>query len=428
MKTSMIVAALVAVFAACSAVHGAPSPITMPLTKTLAPAGSRFPGGEQVEKYVHKMQSLGVVNEPVYGSIWPVSIFWMYLDIGTPPQKFPVAIDSGSFTLNVPVKGCEGCITKAPNNQYDLSASSTGQDYPCTFFCNTGSCVNGYCSYDNTYETCDPTDPSKPCSISGKQYQDQVSIGGVTAKNVTFGGISSQTSGFYQFETVDGVCGMASPSGSQSVFGSLVAQGQLPKNSWSICLHHGTTSNGTITLGGVDQRLVAGDFMYTQDVGFQFYSMDFSGMTVGGKAVSGLGSTVVIDSGTNDLLISQEGFDSMKQLFQDMCSTTKLTGVCGVTKTLFDGACFEMSLEEIAAFPDFQIQIPGITLDMTPKDYLLLNQPGAPAGSRCLGVGVIGGGLQIIGDTVMQNYVVEFDIENTRIGWAPVNTKTCGSL
>jgi len=60
--------------------------------------------------------------------------------IGTPAQKFPVAIDSGSFTLNIPVKGCQGCITKAPNNQYDSSSSSTSQSFPCTFGCQIGQC------------------------------------------------------------------------------------------------------------------------------------------------------------------------------------------------------------------------------------------------------------------------------------------------
>jgi len=286
---------------------------------------------------------------------------------------------------------------------------------------------NGQCSYENTYETCDPTDPSKPCSISGPFYTDVVSWG-TQPVNVTFGGISDQTPGFYQFETIDGVCGMASPVGSQSVFGTMVREGVLPAKEWSICLHEGSTSNGTITLGGVDERLVAGDFMWTDDTGFQFYSMDFTGMTVGGKQLTGLGSTMVIDSGTNDLLISQEGFNSMQEIFTDLCSTTKLKGVCGVSKTLFDGACFSMTEEEMAMFPNFNLTMPGITLDMSPKDYLLLGQPGVPTGERCLGVGVIGGGLQIIGDSVMQNYVVAFDLENTKIGWAPVNTKTCGSI
>merc|ERR1719238_2182037 len=309
----------------------------------------------------------GPVVNPVGGSIWPVSIFWSFIDIGTPAQKFPVAIDSGSFTLNVPTKGCQGCITKAPNNQYDASASSTSQSYPCSFGgCSVGSCSNGQCSYSNTYETCDPTDPSQPCSISGPFYSDVVSWGEAGPVNVTFGGISDQTAGFYQFATVDGVCGMASPSGSQSVFGQLVAQGAVPSNEWALCLHEGSTSNGTISLGGVDQRLLDGEMKYTPDTGFGFYQMNFDGMTVGGQKLSGLGETIIIDSGTNDLLMSQE---------------------------------------EIAMFPNFTLSVPNIDLHMTPKDYLLLGQPDIPEGEYCLGVGVIGGGMQIIGDTTMQNYV-----------------------
>ena len=85
--------------------------------------------------------------------------------------------------------------------------------------------------------------------------------------------------------------------------------------------------------------------------------MNFEGITINGQSVQGLGSTVVIDSGTNDLLISQSGFDAMEQMFKGMCSTTKLAGICGVDKTLFDGACFHMTEEEIAMFPDFTVSV-----------------------------------------------------------------------
>ena len=74
------------------------------------------------------------------------------------------------------------------------------------------------------------------------------------------------------------------------------------------------------------------------------------------------------------------------------------------------------------------MRLQGINLDMSPRDYLLLGQPGIPEGQRCLGVGVVGGGLQIIGDTLMQNYVVEFDVGQSQIGWAPVNRDACGNL
>ena len=35
------------------------------------------------------------------------------------------------------------------------------------------------------------------------------------------------------------------------------------------------------------------------------------------------------------------------------------------------------------------------------------------------------GGLVIIGDTTMQNYVTMFDRDNALLGFAPVNTNTC---
>jgi hypothetical protein len=50
-------------------------------------------------------------------------------------------------------------------------------------------------------------------------------------------------------------------------------------------------------------------------------------------------------------------------------------------------------------------------------------------GVYCLGIRNTGsGGMLIIGDTTMEDYLVVFDREQNRIGWAPVNTKTCGSL
>lgn len=36
-------------------------------------------------------------------------------------------------------------------------------------------------------------------------------------------------------------------------------------------------------------------------------------------------------------------------------------------------------------------------------------------------------GLQIVGDTLMENYYVVFDQKNTRIGWAPVSDQ-CGQV
>jgi len=47
------------------------------------------------------------------------------VQVGTPPQDYPVAIDSGSGDLDIGGKGCKGCVTTPPNNPYDASSSKT---------------------------------------------------------------------------------------------------------------------------------------------------------------------------------------------------------------------------------------------------------------------------------------------------------------
>ena len=94
---------------------------------------------------------------PTGGAIWPTAIYWALVQIGTPPQDFPAAIDSGSGDLDVAGMGCDGCVTAPPNNQYNPDLSSTSATaLPRTF--------------SNTYETCDLTDPTASCTITGNRY------------------------------------------------------------------------------------------------------------------------------------------------------------------------------------------------------------------------------------------------------------------
>ena len=60
---------------------------------------------------------------------------------------------------------------------------------------------------------------------------------------------------------------------SKNVFASLVAAGKCD-NVWSICMHEGKTSNGTLTVGGVDTRFVAEGKQV--DLIFLFYSHFFA--------------------------------------------------------------------------------------------------------------------------------------------------------
>lgn len=351
---------------------------------------------------------------PADGSVWPTAIYWATVQVGTPPQNFPAAIDSGSGDLDISGKGCDGCVTSWPNNQYDASASSTSKG------------VFPY-SFSNTYQTCDLSDPTAPCTISGKLYSDKVHLAGLGPVDVTVGSIEKQTSNFDQFKQIDGVIGFTMGSG-KNVFAQLVKAG-LCENIWAMCMYQGQTHNGTLTIGGVDTRLSDGPVNYVPDVGLGFHSVKVESLLLNGHSPSpttiGVGKSAILDTGTNVLLLPSS---VMSDLQESMCLDSKLKSC----NDLWTKKCVTLTADEIAAYPPLSMKLDGLTLDMSPEDYLLFGSPQASSPDQvCLGIrdgGSAGGSGFIIGDTTMRNYYLVFDLEGKKIGWGKVNAKTCGSL
>lgn len=148
-----------------------------------ASEGQRFAPWSAISRQVLRDRQSAidaVPTLPVGGDIWPVAIFWAYVDVGTPAQRFPVAIDSGSYTLDIPLTGCKGCVDTKPNNFYEPSKSSSSEQEKCSLFqgCGGGGhCSDGVCTFSNTYETCAPQNPTEPCTISGKLFDDTIHFG-----------------------------------------------------------------------------------------------------------------------------------------------------------------------------------------------------------------------------------------------------------
>jgi len=226
--------------------------------------------------------------------------------------------------------------------------------------------------------------------------------------------------------------GMAGPANPQSVISQLATNGAIPNWIWSLCLQPGRISNGTITVGGIDQRLYTGTMQYTPNSGGgQFYQMNLNGINVGSNSVFVDEQQVIIDSGTNILLVPDETYSSMKSTFLSMCNSVKLHGICDVAsdQTLFDNKCYVFSPNQVAAFPNITIAVQGIDLVMNAANYILLNYGvNFKPGQSCLGIASTGPqGLQIVGDTLLENYYTVFDQVNQRIGWAPVSN-ACGNV
>jgi hypothetical protein len=240
---------------------------------------------------------------PANGAVWPTAIYWCNVEVGTPSQTFPVAIDSGSGDLDISGKGCDGCVTTPPNNAYDHTASSTAAPaFPRKF--------------SNSYQTCDLSDPTAVCTISGGLYTDKVSLAGLGPVDVELGSIEKQTSNFDQFKQIDGVMGFTMAS-KKNVFTQLVAAGKSD-NIWAMCMTQGSKSNGTITIGGVDPRLsVDGKVNYVPDAGRGFRevavaSLDLGGSGSSGTASIGINSNAILDTGTNVLLLPKTAMNSLQ--------------------------------------------------------------------------------------------------------------------
>merc|ERR1712150_140343 len=140
-----------------------------------------------------------------------------------------------------------------------------------------------------------------------------------------------------------------------------------------------------------------------------------------GSAVVAVNQSALLDTGTNILVLPTQLFGSVKS---SMCADGKLQGCA----RLFSDQCLQLTEEEVDSYPPLNLQLDGVTLEMTSRDYLLIGSPLAEvAGQYCLGI-TSGGHMFVIGDTTMRHYYLVFDGVNHRIGWGKVNKDNCGSI
>jgi len=265
-----------------------------------------------------------------------------------------------------------------------------------------------------------------------------VSIAGSKMANVSFGAIDFQTKDFYQFAQIDGLVGLAGNAGTANTFSQLFLAGAFAQEVFAMCFVEGSQSNGSLTFGGADPRLYHGSIQYTENVQPQpgYYGMNVD-LGVNGQSVAAATSSI-IDSGTNILLLPTPMYNALSQRFLSLCTQFNMTGICTGTynssATLLDGFCYDLTQEDFSRFPNITFSINSTTgstfeLIVPPAAYLVpLRLPFNPS-SYCFAVLATGPtGFFIIGDTVMSGYYSVFNIASQQIGWAPVNTQTCGSL
>jgi len=344
---------------------------------------------------------------PADGAVFPTAMYYAMLQIGTPPQDFAVGLDSGSGDLFVEGKGCNGCTHSPINNAYDPDSSSTSKRAFPGFFI-------------HSYKTCNMKNPSASCQISGTSFTDQVSLAGLGPVQIKFGAIQSQSNNFDTKRVVGGLMGIHDGETGQDVFATLVGAGKC-ENIWAMCMHEGSVSNGTLSVGGVDSRLSSGSIEYVKDQATFAHGVHVTSLKVGNKKVT-INQNAVLDSGTNVLLLPSALYPDVKS---SMCADSSLLNC----EKLWSNQCVELTAAQVDHYPSLILQLDGTALTMTSREYLLLNSPLAATGRQyCLGIRDGGEAGFILGATTMKNYYVVFDFAQKRIGWGNVNKQSCGSI
>eukprot|EP01104_Vermistella_antarctica_P011876 TRINITY_DN3357_c0_g1_i2.p1 TRINITY_DN3357_c0_g1~~TRINITY_DN3357_c0_g1_i2.p1 ORF type:complete len:261 (+),score=68.12 TRINITY_DN3357_c0_g1_i2:436-1218(+) len=243
--------------------------------------------------------------------------------------------------------------------------------------------------------------------------------------------------------SMDGVAGVTS----QNISGlnavppiSQLAEDGLISNILALCL---LEEGGVMTIGGVDSSLYTGNISYTplvygnvtnQTGLYDFNMLDFlvDDVSIGVDPSVYNEALSCIDSGTNGVLLPPSAFTALQNTVTALCENTTLHGVCDVlpNATIFDGQCFNYTQAQLEEFPEFTMVIEGVKLTFDATRYMV-NPNGPSEGMSPLCFEIYSSGtvdrFTILGDIVMQNYYSIFDLENHRLGFAPVNETACAA-
>ncbi|QDZ24592.1 aspartic peptidase [Chloropicon primus] len=390
------------------------------------------------------------------GSVESTGYYAMELPLGTPPQTFHVIVDTGSTIAYVPCSFCGDKCGLHASAPFAPQASSTASFINCMSATCATFCGSRRCNCRSSFEFLrDISLPMMSVCSYARRYQEQSSSTGLLLTDVLrlgpgvgdhrFGfGCETEETGMIFNQRADGVIGFGNnPS---SIINQLVAQGAM-ENTFSICMG-GFRGGGALFLGDESLPPTSGDQrmryaqVHTRRENPEFYAVSVRGMKLGSSKVNvpsrvyDHGYGAVVDTGTTFLYLPDAAYKSFEQLL--LASMDKHWDKIRRTRSpdsrypndLCYGPLHHKTSGEgerddlLDIFPDLTIDMAAsdpavekITLTFPPENYLFKMSGGAHG--YCVGVYNNRDDGVLLGAVLMKNYLVNFDLRNNRIGFAP---------
>ncbi|CAL1351922.1 unnamed protein product [Linum trigynum] len=362
----------------------------------------------------------GVANFSVYGSADSelYGIYYTKVKLGSPPQEFSLQIDTGSDLLWVSAKTCGNCPRSSSFRIelrfYDAAASSTAKVVPCSNkACPTRCTENGECSYKINYEDHSETDGYY---VVDRIYLDSIQPDSTIATSsapIVFGASTYQSGELGDSAlAVDGMFGLG--HGPLSPISQLSSEGVIPRV-FSHCLKGEGLGGGTFVLGEISEP----GMVYTPLVPAQpHYNLDLQSIAVNGELLpvdssvftTSTGRGTFIDSGTTLAYLVEEAYEPFISAVTAVVSPS-------ATPILSEGQqCYSVTSSVSQVFPAVSFNFANsASLLLKPADYLHQSVMDV-GGIWCVGF-LKKPGVTILGDLVLKDKIVVYDLVHQQIGW-----------
>ncbi|KAF5948215.1 hypothetical protein HYC85_014172 [Camellia sinensis] len=385
------------------------------------------------------------------GNPTDVGLYYTKIGIGTPPNDYYVQVDTGSDILWVNCFGCDKCPTKSDLGVelrlFDPKSSTTGSLVTCDQdFCveafNPSDCkVGSVCSYGITY--------GDGSTSSGYFVKDNIQLDRASGNlqttpmngSVAFGCASKQSGQLGTSSALDGILGFGQSN--SSMLSQLASAGKV-KKIFAHCLD-GTNGGGIFAIGQVVQpKLNATPIIPNQSypplsisiysgskVQFYYYlrahyNVILKSIEVGDAVLqlpsdgfdTDSGKPMIMDSGTTLAYLGDELFNPLMKKILAAQPNLKLLMV----QQQF--TCFKFTGNVDDGFPAVTFSFENsLSLTVYPHEYLFQHRDD----EWCIGwqnsgmKSKDGKELNLLGDMVLSNKLVVYDLENQTIGWSEYN-------